>query len=50
MERRERKDSSGGGGLGALFGMAVGALAVGGIAYLVNKFSEECKSEDSSYN
>ena len=48
MERRERKDSSGGGGLGALFGMAVGALAVGGIAYLVNKFSEESKAEATS--
>ena len=44
MERRDRKES-GGGGFGALIGLAVGALAGAGIAYLANKITEEIKSD-----
>ena len=42
---RKRETGGGGGGLGALLGLAVGALAGAGIAYLANKIGEESKAE-----
>ena len=47
MERRDRKES-GGGGFGALIGLAIGALAGAGIAYIANKITEESKAEAGS--
>ena len=47
MERRDRRES-GGGGFGALIGLAIGALVGAGIAYLANKITEECNSEGGS--
>ncbi len=47
MERREKSGSSG--GLGSLIGLAVGALAGAGIAYLVSKLNEESKTEATSF-
>ena len=49
MDRRDRKEESGGGGgFGALIGLAIGALAGAGIAYLAGKISEESKAEADS--
>ncbi len=49
MERRDRKES-GGGGFGALIVLGIGALAGAGIAYLAGKISEESKAEAGSSN
>ena len=44
MERRNRdRGSSGGGGLGTVIALGIGALVGAGIAYVANKLSEESK-------